>query len=180
MLEFDEKDELFVGDTILSEFGSCTECGICCKFFSQLPIYTIEIEEKAKVLGINSKEFQKKYTKTIKNSNKKTILSLKTPCPFLNQKICRIYANRFLVCRTFPLFINLTRNTAVLSGIYVCPQATQFYEGLLSFYKTNENNFYEQLIEKEKHIIVDKNGMELTGKAALFTPYLDWLHSKIK
>jgi len=178
MLEFDEKDDLFVGDNILKEYSSCTDCGLCCKFFSQLPVYENEIIKIARSLNISPDDFQNKYLKKTSNSEKNSSFSLKTPCPFLKNNKCRIYHCRFLLCQTFPLFMNLSANTAILSGIYLCPQATQFYEGLLEFYKTNHFDLYNQLIEKEKHVKIDENGMELTGKVALFAPYLDWLYLK--
>lgn len=178
MLKFDENDELFVGDEILKEFGNCTECGLCCKFFTDLPIYEEEINQTSTLLGLSGEEFKKRYTKIINASEEEIKRSLKTPCPFEKNKRCTIYTHRFFICRTYPLFMNLTTNQAILSGIYLCPQATQFYEGLLEFYKKQNYEFYEQLLKKENQITVDEKGMKIQGKATLFSPYLDWLYSK--
>jgi Fe-S-cluster containining protein len=179
MLEFDKTDSLFVGDKILNDFWSCTDCGICCNYFEDLFLYENELIEIAKVLEITSKEFKRLYTNEL---NTKTddngLCSLNSPCPFIKNKKCTIYPHRFFVCRTFPFFMNLTKNQAVLSGIYLCPQATQFYEGLLEFYKQKSRNFYEELIAHENHIILDKKGMKIQAKVTLFSSYLDFLFSK--
>ena len=34
MLEFDEADELFIGDKVLRYFGNCLDCGLFCKVFN--------------------------------------------------------------------------------------------------------------------------------------------------
>jgi len=177
MLEFDETDELFVGDEILNEFYSCTDCGLCCRFFSNLPIYETEIASVSSFLKISPEQFKQKYTKRINENIEKNRCSLKTPCPFLNGNVCRIYGHRFLVCRTFPLFMNLTKDEAILSGIYLCPQATQFYEALIEFYKQHHIDLFYRLIEKEKDVLLDESGMEIKGTVSLFSPYLDWLYS---
>ena len=140
MLEFNYDDDLFVGDEILKEFGDCCDCGLCCKFFQPLPFYKNEIKEIADFLGITEDIFYKKYVNAKYKDMDNQEISLKTPCPFLENNNCLIYKNRGFVCRTFPLCINLTTNEAVLSGVYFCPQATQFYEGLLEFNKKNNPN----------------------------------------
>lgn len=176
MLEFSEADELFVGDEILKEFGSCTDCGLCCSYFSILPIYEVELNELATLLHLTTEEFEQKHIKKIKDSNEHNIYSLNTPCSFLEGNNCRIYEHRFLVCRTFPLFMNLSTNQAILSGIYLCPQATQFYEGLLDFYQMYHHHLYEQFLKKEKQVSIGEDGMKIQGEASLFIPYLDALH----
>ena len=175
MLSFNETDELFVGDEILKEFSSCTDCGLCCKFFSPLPLFEPEIQPLISFLKISQKEFLKKYISNISQSENSKVYSLHTPCPFLYQNSCRIYDHRFLVCRTFPFLINLTRDEAILTGIYFCPQSTQFYEGMLEYYRKNHKSLFHKLIEKEKQITIEKNGMEITGPVSLFSPYLDWM-----
>jgi len=177
MLEFDETDELFVGDDILNDFFSCRNCGLCCRFFSNLPIYEKEIDDAAASLEISPEKFKQRYIKRNGNDMENTKFLLKTPCPFLKVNSCRIHDHRFLVCRTFPLFMNLSKNEAILSGIYLCPQTTQFYEGLLEYYKEHHTELFYQLIEKEKDVVLDEKGMEIKGKVSLFSPYLDWLHS---
>ncbi len=178
MLDFNETDELFVGDDILKNFASCTDCGLCCRFFSDLTLYEKEVEEIVKELGISLEKFKQKYVNSVDTSNDSTTYSFNIPCSFLHQNRCMIYHHRFLVCRTFPLFMNLTTNKAILTGIYVCPQATQFFEGLLDFYQKDYHHLYHQIIEKEKHILIDDDGMEIMGSVSLFAPYLDWLNSK--
>jgi Fe-S-cluster containining protein len=178
MLDFNETDELFVGDEILKNFASCADCGLCCRFFSHLILYEKEVDEIIKDLGISLDEFKQKYVSDVDNSRGSTTYSFNIPCSFLHQNKCMIYKHRFLVCRTFPFFMNLTTNNAILTGIYLCPQATQFYEGLIDFYQKHHPHLYHQLIKKEKDILIDDNGMEITGSVSLFAPYLDWLSVK--
>ncbi len=66
----------------------------------------------------------------------------------------------------------------MLSGIYICPQATQFYEGLLQFYKDHAQKIYQKIVAIEQHAEIDEKGMEISGPATLFSPYLDWLTRK--
>ncbi len=61
MLEVNHNDELFVGDEILKEYGDCSDCGLCCKYFQTLPFYRGEIKEIADFLGITEDIFYKKY-----------------------------------------------------------------------------------------------------------------------
>jgi Fe-S-cluster containining protein len=178
MLDFKQTDKLFVGDEILKDFASCSDCGLCCRFFSHLTLYEKEVEEIVKQLDISLDKFIQKYVNSVHSSDESTTYSFKIPCLFLQKNRCMIYHHRFLVCRTFPLFMNLTTNKAILSGIYLCPQATQFYEGLLDFYQKDYPHLFHQIIEKEKHIMIDENGMEIRGSVTLFAPYLDWLHSE--
>lgn len=178
MLECDEHDKIFVGDTILAEFWNCRDCGICCRTFEELPMYIDEAKQIATNLGISYKTF--KDTFTDKNHNKKDEISLKSPCPFLKHNSCSIYSIRGFICRTFPLSINLSTNQAVLSGIYFCPQATQFYEGLIDFLYNTNLTIYHKLIQKEKKLFIDDLGMKIQGTADIFTAYLDWIYNNNK
>jgi Fe-S-cluster containining protein len=175
MLDCDKDDKLFVGDAILSEFFQCKGCGICCNTFEPLPLYLDEIKQIVHYLGITKDEFRNLYTcKTMINDKE---ISLKTPCPFVEENSCLIYPNRGFVCRTFPFCINLSKNVAVLSGIYFCPQATQFYEGLLDFLKKYQPDTYIELIEKEQTLPVGEMGYTLQSHADIFSGYLDWLYN---
>ncbi|RLF56787.1 MAG: hypothetical protein DRN27_09045 [Thermoplasmata archaeon] len=176
MLEFNGDDDLFVGDEILKEYGDCCDCGLCCKYFQPLPFFKEEIKEIADFLGINEDIFYKKYVNAKYKDKDNQEISLKTPCPFLENNNCLIYEHRGFVCRTFPLCINLTTNEAVLSGIYFCPQATQFYEGLLDFLKKNHPTEYKKLILMEKQLQIQEGGLKIQGKSTIFSAYLDWLH----
>lgn len=176
MVSIEVEDELYVGDEFLQEFTPCLDCGLCCKFFDPLPVYEEEIEDLISTLQMTKTEFKKTYTKRLQKSQTDEKVSLKTPCPFQKGTLCQIYPKRWFICRTFPLLINLTKEIGVLSGIYVCPQATQFYEGMLEFYRLHEQTVYDQLIEKEKQLKIGKNGMKIKGPAAIFSFYLDWLH----
>jgi len=176
MLTINQDDDLFIGDSILQEFGKCTDCGLCCRFFDSLPIYPDEIENISAKLSISKEQFKQGYTKQDKEGE----ISLKTPCPFQSENHCQIYPHRFFTCRTFPLCINLTQNQGIISGIYLCPQATQFYEGMLAYYHKHHPKTYQHLVHLEEKTTIDEKGMKITGPASLFSPYLDWLISKEK
>lgn len=176
MIECAKDDELFVGDDILKEFWDCRDCGLCCKFFQCLPIYKEEIEEMADFIGIDSEVFKKSYTIKIESNTDE--VSFKIPCQFLSDNTCEIYPVRGFICRTYPLCINLTTNIAVLSGIYFCPQATQFYESLLVFLKEFDIDTYENLLLKEKEFTIKEEGFEIQGSAQVFSQYLDSLYEK--
>ena len=178
MVSIDVDDDLYVGDEFLQEFTHCLDCGLCCKFFDPLPIYEEEIDDLISTLHISKTEFKKTYTKRLRKKDSIEKVSMKTPCPFQIGNLCQIYQKRWFICRTFPLLINLTKEIGVLSGIYVCPQATQFYEGMLDFYQKRQPSVYKQLLEKEKVLTIGKNGMKIKGPAAIFSFYLDWLHRK--
>lgn len=171
MLDFEPNDELFVGDKILSDFGNCTDCGLCCSYFESITLYPEEIKSIAKILSITEETFINAYTKK-QNENS---YFLQMPCPFLKNKKCSIYPYRFFICQTFPLCINRSTNKAVLSGIYICPQATQFYEGLLQFYQDHSEDIYQKIIDIERNAEIDEKGMEIHAPSSIFSPYLDWL-----
>ena len=176
MLSIEVDDDLYVGDELLQEFTPCLDCGLCCKFFDPLPVYEEEIDDLVSTLKITKTEFKKTYTKRLRKKDSIEKVSLKTPCPFQKGNLCQIYPKRLFICRTFPLLINLTKDIGVLSGIYVCPQATQFYEGMLDFYQGHQPNVYHQLVEKENQLTIGKNGMKIMGPAVIFSFFLDWLH----
>ncbi len=176
MLAIDQHDEIFIGDSILKDFLNCSECGLCCSFFDDLIIYAEEIKNAANRLSLDEETFRSRFTKAIVGNDR----SLLTPCPFVHENKCTIYNHRFFVCKAFPLCINLTKNQGILSGIYVCPQATQFYEGLLDFYKKNDENTYQFLLSMEEKVQIDEKGMKVMAKASLFSPYLDYLTTNQK
>ena len=134
MLEFTKNDTLFTGDQILKELWDCLECGLCCKFFSEIPIFKTEMKELAEYVSIDEKRFIKYHLEYNKNSQTQKELMLKTPCHFQENNRCIVHKKKPLVCRMFPLCINITTGKGILSGIYLCPQATQFYEGLIDYY----------------------------------------------
>jgi len=173
MLDIDQNDELFVGDNILKDFGNCTDCGICCTYFDTLSLYPEEITSIASRLQIKETDFITRYTKTDNDQE----ISLQSPCPFLKKGTCMIYPYRFFICKTFPLCINLSKNQGILSGIYVCPQATQFYEGLLHYHANHHKKLYQKILTMEKKTKIDEKGMKIQGPIKLFSPYLDWLTS---
>jgi len=177
MLEFEASDELFIGNKILQNFGDCLSCGLCCKVFPSIEVTTDEIKLIGKKLNIDSKQFATHYLKTDGSENGKIILSLKTPCPFQENNHCKIHEFKPFDCKTFPLLINITSKIAVLNGIYLCPQATQFYEGFLEFCKINDPQTYEDIIGTEKITQLSQLGFKLTIDSKKVSSYIDWIYS---
>lgn len=180
MLEFEESDKLFIGNKILQEFGDCLSCGICCKLFPFIDVYKDEIKLIRKYLNIDEKQFSIQYLKLDKSNGDSSNISFKTPCPLQENYHCKIHEVKPFDCKTFPLIINFTRKIAVLNGIYVCPQATQFYEGFLEFCKINQTSTYEKIILKEKNTQISQLGMKLTIDSKQFISYIDWIYSNKK
>lgn len=179
MLEFDEKDELFIGDRVLKYFGNCLDCGICCKIFNNIEIADDEIQNISRYLKITKSEFLKKYTTQNQKCNMPTT-SLKTPCKFQKSSNCTIHKIKPFDCKTFPLLINLTKEQAIITGIYLCPQATHFYQGFLDFCYVYIPSLYEDLIYLEKETNWTSLGLELTLSSKPLCKYIDWLYSDTK
>ena len=173
MLEFDSDDDMLVGDEILREFADCLDCGLCCRFFDSLPLYDVEIQEIASFLSIDRNAFLEEYTKSLEEYMEGCSVSLNVPCPFQKDNSCMIYEKRGFICRMFPLCINHTKNKAVLSGIFICPQATQFYIAMMEFYKVKQPNVYKILLEKERSTGDISSGLTLEGDAILFSCFID-------
>jgi Fe-S-cluster containining protein len=176
MLEFDQDDELFTGTALLNEFFDCSYCGLCCVGFDELQVCPEEISEISKFLSIDECDCISRYTKVVKKDDGKKIHSLVTPCRFYKDKRCRIYSHRPLICKMFPLAINRDKDIAVLSGIYFCPQATQFYEGLFEFCHDKYPEFYDKLKSEEKNLIISSDGWMLSDSSSIISSYIDWLY----
>ena len=177
MLEFDEEDELFIGDRVLRYFGNCLDCGLCCKIFNYIEITDNEIQNVAHYLKMTKKDFLKKYTKKNRKLNALTKTSLKIPCQFQKSTRCNIHEKKPFDCKTFPLLINITKGQAILTGIYLCPQATYFYQGFLNFCQCHFPYLYSDLIALEKKTSWTSLGLELTLSSKPLSMYIDWLYS---
>jgi Fe-S-cluster containining protein len=180
MLEFEESDKLFIGNKILKEFGDCLSCGLCCKLFPSIELYPEEIKLIRKYLNIDKKQLAAKYIRSDKSNNVSNKILLKTPCPFQENNQCKIHEVKPFDCKTFPFIINFTRQIAILNGIYVCPQATQFYEGFLEFCKINNPSTYDAIFINEKNTKISKLGMKLKIDSKNFISYIDWIYSNKK
>jgi len=178
MLEFDVEDELFVGDKILKFFGNCLDCGLCCKIFHYVEVTDDEIQNIAQCLKMSKKDFLKIYTKKNQQKNASTKKSLKTPCKFQKSTRCTIHKKKPFDCKTYPLIINITKCQALLTGIYLCPQATNFYQGFLDFCKNNLPDIFNRLITLEKGTSWTTLGLELTLPSEPVSTYIDWLIQK--
>jgi Fe-S-cluster containining protein len=176
MLEFNPNDELFLGTSLLNEYFDCANCGFCCKAFETVPIYPEELSSISSHLSLDRFKFKEQYTKPYDEPNTTVLRSFITPCPFLEKKRCVIYPHRPFVCQSFPLVINLEIREAVLSGIYFCPQATQFYEGLIDFYSSHDPSMYRLLINNEKNISLSSLGWKLQENRSIISSYIDWLY----
>jgi Fe-S-cluster containining protein len=180
MLEFDKEDELFIGDRVLRYFGNCLDCGLCCKIFNSIEIADDEIQNIAHYLKMTKGDFLKRYTKRNRKHNALTKTSLKTPCQFQKSSRCTIHKRKPFDCKTFPLLINVTKGQAILTGIYLCPQATHFYQGFLDFCQHHIPSLYDDLISLEKETNWTSLGFELTISAKPLSLYIDWLYSDAK
>jgi Fe-S-cluster containining protein len=140
-------------------------------------MYPEEITDISSYLSIDEDSFIIQFTKPCKNPDEKVTRSLQTPCAFLTDGKCMIYPHRPFVCRAYPLVINRDKKEAILSGIYFCPQATQFYEGLINFCRSRNPKHYQNLITNEKKCNISPTGLLLYDSSLIISSYVDWLHS---
>ena len=178
MLEIDENDELFIGDKVLSYFGNCLECGLCCSVFETIELTEMEIQEIADYLQMTTNDFRRTYTKKMRKKGTVTKKSLQTPCPFQQSSRCNIHSKKPFDCKAYPLLINLTKKQAILTGIYLCPQATHFYQGFLDYTKNHFPTLFHKLISLEKKACWVESGLELTIPSEPLSNYIDWVYSK--
>jgi len=179
MLEFNETDELFIGNELLKEFSDCLECGICCKIFDFIELNDFDIKNISKHLDIDKKEFISRYTKEKINTETYSKISLLAPCPFQKSNMCTIHEFKPFDCTIFPLLINITKEKAVLSGIYLCPQSTNFFQGYLEYCKNYFPSVFIELIELESNASLSKLGLKLMVNSKSIESYIDWIHSKV-
>ena len=178
MLEFDENDELFIGDKLLKNFGNCLDCGRCCKIFNCIEITDDEIKTIAQHLKITKKDFLKKYTKNNQKTKATTKKSLKTPCQFQKITRCSIQSVKPFDCKTYPFLINLTKGQTILTGINFCPQATHFYQGFLKFCQQYNQPLFKEIRMLEKRTNSTPYGLELTLPSKPVKMYIDWFYSR--
>lgn len=84
---------------------TCTGCGKCCSGSPGVVWVSDEEADKiSKLLKISKEVFIKKYTRLI--GNKLSLIERKNQgsydCIFLKDKMCQVYEDRPLQCRTFP------------------------------------------------------------------------------
>lgn len=91
----------------------CQKCGLCCQDVGVILLHEIEIEKIADFLGMDYKNFIKKYTKKMiekmidprgKKNEKKIKVVIKTdPCIFYNRETgCTIHSVKPKACKAFP------------------------------------------------------------------------------
>jgi Fe-S-cluster containining protein len=106
----------------------CRECGNCCKVFRPL-LKAEDIDRLARSLGIPRADFIAEYLDEYENGGEHFFKL--TPCPFLKDNVCMVYADRPGVCRSYPslhrkeFVFNLSLAFASCS---VCPVVYNVYE----------------------------------------------------
>ena len=104
----------------------CTRCGTCCTT-SQPELFDEDIVRLARKLNMSVKEFIDKYCEIVEVTTPvvRVYPALKSPCPFFDRdrKICTIYSDRPLICRTYPIYIIPDIDLAVIVDIGVCSVA---------------------------------------------------------
>jgi Fe-S-cluster containining protein len=107
----------------------CSGCGNCCKKFGPkgLPLFDFEVEKiKNIVTGLDIRPTEVFLDK--KSGIKFSVLYglFDEPCPFLEKNICKIYNNRFLICRQFPIFSTANFKFSSNTGLPSFMKCTKF------------------------------------------------------
>lgn len=88
----------------------CASCGACCTKFGEkgLPLFEFEVTQLKKISANKKLDIRPTEIFLDKLSGKKFAVLyglFDQPCIFLNKdKKCKIYKERFLICRQFPIF----------------------------------------------------------------------------
>jgi Fe-S-cluster containining protein len=88
----------------------CKSCGACCEKFGEkgLPLFEFEVEHLKKISGEKNLDIRPTEIFLDKISEKKFAVLyglFNQPCIFLDKnKKCKIYEERFLICKQFPVF----------------------------------------------------------------------------
>jgi len=126
----DEVDEIVhqLHDEIAAQID-CTKCGNCCSIFTTV-VTDEEIDRLSAIDKMPAKDFKKKFIEVSGDNNK----YLKdTPCRYLENKRCTIYADRPEECRSYPHTQKDEFNSrlfGVIDNYEVCPIVFNLYEQL--------------------------------------------------
>jgi len=101
---------------------NCISCGKCCiKFGGKgLPLFDFEVEKARRLAGNKKLNVLPTEIFLDKKSGKKFAVLyglFEEPCPFLEDKKCSIYKERFLICGQFPLFCSAEFKFAKIAGL---------------------------------------------------------------
>lgn len=108
----------------------CTKCANCCRIVQPL-LDREDIKKCSKGLGIPGSQFKKKYLKPDREEDR--FVFKETPCPFLENSLCRIYPHRPNDCRSFPHLHKkefVFRLWGVVENCSICPIVFNVYEQL--------------------------------------------------
>ena len=114
----------------ISENIDCTQCGNCCRELKPL-ITKKEVDLIAASLDMHEEDFSKKYTDF--DHDEKKLRLRETPCSFLEENKCTVYACRPSDCRSFPHLHKkefTSRLITVLQNYSICPIVFNLYEQL--------------------------------------------------
>lgn len=112
----------------VSEQIECRECGNCCKVFRPL-LKAEDVDRLARNLRIPRADFIVQYLDEYENGEEYSFNL--TQCPFLDGKVCTVYADRPGVCRSYP---SLHRTEFVFNigltfaSCSICPVVYNVYE----------------------------------------------------
>lgn len=112
----------------VSEQIECRECGNCCKVFRPL-LKAEDVDRLARSLGIPRADFIVQYLDEYENGEEYFFKLAR--CPFLDDKVCTVYADRPDVCRSYP---SLHRTEFVFNiglafaSCSICPVVYNVYE----------------------------------------------------
>jgi Fe-S-cluster containining protein len=163
----------------LKQFN-CQRCGACCRgetlsAESGVVLNPTEVQKLAYALAVPRSRFKQDYT-YVKNDRR----LLRYPCPFNTEgsHSCRIYGQRPVVCRTFPLHSPL----AGPDGIYLlvvaslCPEGRRVAAEFLKMRRDMANSLKELgQPEQEKVKQASRDFWEISRQEQLKS---DWFKSK--
>ena len=123
----------------------CKSCGTCCKKFGEkgLPLFEFEVDRLKKISTSKNLDIRPVEIFLDRISGKKFCVLyglFNQPCIFLENNKCKIYDDRFFICRQFPIFSTEKFKFAKIKG------KPEFFECKCFDCKMHfkENNFNEK------------------------------------
>ena len=114
----------------ITERIDCTTCGNCCHHLRPL-VSVEEIKKLSQIDNLSTTEFTEKHTEKMAFEKDRYLKA--TPCKYLKDKKCSIYADRPEDCRSYPHThkSNFTQRTFGLIDNYsICPIVFNLFERL--------------------------------------------------
>lgn len=101
----------------------CTQCGNCCRAL-HVAVTPPDVARLAHSTGMSSGEFEATYVdhKYAQQHGEWGVIN-RRPCPFLDGKLCSVYAQRPKTCREYPFLTPDFRWTMdeLIEGSAICP-----------------------------------------------------------